>query len=121
MSQARKRAKRNFRLWPSANDNAELRQSRKNFHGFGKKCRIPLQRGALCYGIAQHHNQTITTRKKIISRRVGKKSMGFLTEDSGREQVKTIGISDRRDIDLLRLLQPQDLIKYGFIPEFICR
>jgi ATP-dependent Clp protease ATP-binding subunit ClpX len=47
--------------------------------------------------------------------------MGFLTEDSGREQVKTIGISDRRDIDLLRLLQPQDLIKYGFIPEFIGR
>jgi ATP-dependent Clp protease ATP-binding subunit ClpX len=59
--------------------------------------------------------------EKIISRRVGKKSMGFLTEDSGREQTKTVGISDRRDIDLLRSLQPQDLIKYGFIPEFIGR
>ncbi|HVW85061.1 MAG TPA: hypothetical protein VHB50_10295, partial [Bryobacteraceae bacterium] len=29
--------------------------------------------------------------------------------------------SDRRDIDLLRHLQPHDLIKYGFIPEFIGR
>ena len=59
--------------------------------------------------------------EKIISRRVGKKSIGFLTEDTSREQSKTIGISDRRDIDLLRLLQPQDLIRYGFIPEFIGR
>src|SRR5207248_9017280 len=59
--------------------------------------------------------------EKIVGRRVGKKSMGFLTEETGREQIKTIGISDRRDIDLLRLLQPQDLINYGFIPEFIGR
>jgi ATP-dependent Clp protease ATP-binding subunit ClpX len=59
--------------------------------------------------------------EKIISRRVGKKSIGFLTEDTSREQSKTIGISDRRDIDLLRSLQPQDLIRYGFIPEFIGR
>jgi len=64
--------------------------------------------------------------EKIISRRAGKKSMGFLTEENSREegsreQVKTIGISDRRDIDMLRMLQPQDLIKYGFIPEFIGR
>src|SRR6266853_1654390 len=37
------------------------------------------------------------------------------------EPAKTVGIGDRRDIDLLRLLQPHDLIKYGFIPEFIGR
>jgi ATP-dependent Clp protease ATP-binding subunit ClpX len=65
--------------------------------------------------------------EKIVSRRVGKKSIGFMTEDSNRdagktvEPVKTIGIGDRRDVDLLRLLQPHDLIKYGFIPEFIGR
>jgi ATP-dependent Clp protease ATP-binding subunit ClpX len=59
--------------------------------------------------------------EKIIGRRVGKKSIGFLTEDTGREAGKTVGIGERRDIDLLRLLQPQDLIRYGFIPEFIGR
>jgi ATP-dependent Clp protease ATP-binding subunit ClpX len=60
--------------------------------------------------------------EKIIARRVGKKSMGFLQEESGtKEQSKTVGISERRDVDLLRHLQPQDLIRYGFIPEFIGR
>jgi len=60
--------------------------------------------------------------ERIIARRIGKKSMGFHQEEAPKtEQVKTIGISDRRDIDLLRNLQPHDLIKYGFIPEFIGR
>jgi ATP-dependent Clp protease ATP-binding subunit ClpX len=60
--------------------------------------------------------------EKIIARRTGKKSMGFLQEEAGqREQTKTVGISERRDVDLLRHLQPQDLIRYGFIPEFIGR
>ena len=61
--------------------------------------------------------------EKIISRRVGKKSIGFHQEEpkGDQPQVKTVGISDRRDIDLLRNLQPHDLIKYGFIPEFIGR
>ena len=60
--------------------------------------------------------------EKIIARRIGKKSMGFLQEESAqKEQAKTVGISERRDVDLLRHLQPQDLIRYGFIPEFIGR
>jgi ATP-dependent Clp protease ATP-binding subunit ClpX len=60
--------------------------------------------------------------EKIIARRVGKKSMGFLQEEGAqKEQSKTVGISERRDVDLLRHLQPQDLIRYGFIPEFIGR
>jgi ATP-dependent Clp protease ATP-binding subunit ClpX len=65
--------------------------------------------------------------EKIVGRRVGKKSIGFMADDNSRDPaknadtVKTVGISDRRDIDLLRLLQPHDLIKYGFIPEFIGR
>src|ERR1700749_1504157 len=46
-----------------------------------------------------------------------------MAEDTSRtvEAQKTVGISDLRDIDLLRMLQPHDLIKYGFIPEFIGR
>ncbi|HZL57709.1 MAG TPA: ATP-dependent Clp protease ATP-binding subunit ClpX [Bryobacteraceae bacterium] len=60
--------------------------------------------------------------EKIVGRRIGKKSMGFHQEEAAKtEAIKTVGISDRRDIDLLRSLQPHDLIKYGFIPEFIGR
>ncbi len=61
--------------------------------------------------------------EKIVARRVGKKSMGFHQEEAKTAEVKptTVGISDRRDLDLLRQLQPHDLIKYGFIPEFIGR
>jgi ATP-dependent Clp protease ATP-binding subunit ClpX len=57
--------------------------------------------------------------EKVIARRTGKKSMGFLPEEE-----KTIGrpsVSGRRDIDLLGQTQPVDLIKFGFIPEFIGR
>ncbi len=64
--------------------------------------------------------------EKIIARRVGKKSIGFHQEeskaDAPRPEVsKMVAIGERRDLDLLRLLQPQDLIRYGFIPEFIGR
>ena len=59
--------------------------------------------------------------EKIIGRRVGRKSMGFHQEEAKASELKTVGISDRRDLDMLRQLQPHDLIKYGFIPEFIGR
>jgi len=39
-------------------------------------------------------------------------------EDKGS---KLTGMSGRRDIDLLSHVQPIDLIKFGFIPEFIGR
>jgi ATP-dependent Clp protease ATP-binding subunit ClpX len=58
--------------------------------------------------------------ERIIGRRVGKKTIGFHQEE-GKAETKTVGISDRRDLDMLRQLQPHDLIKYGFIPEFIGR
>jgi ATP-dependent Clp protease ATP-binding subunit ClpX len=58
--------------------------------------------------------------EKVIARRTGKKSMGFLQEE---EKISAwgSGISGRRDIDLLSHVQPVDLIKFGFIPEFIGR
>jgi ATP-dependent Clp protease ATP-binding subunit ClpX len=57
--------------------------------------------------------------EKIIARRVGKKSMGFMTaEQDGAKPFATVG---KRDIDLLARIQPVDLIKFGFIPEFIGR
>jgi ATP-dependent Clp protease ATP-binding subunit ClpX len=57
--------------------------------------------------------------EKVIARRVGKKSMGFLSEED--RNPKTIGIGGHRDLNLLAQVQPQDLIKFGFIPEFIGR
>lgn len=49
---------------------------------------------------------------KIIQSRVGKKSMGFGAD------VK----SQRRNMgELLKQIQPEDLIKYGLIPEFVGR
>ena len=55
--------------------------------------------------------------EKVIARRVGKKAVGFLIEDDKNSK----GVSGRRDIDLLTQAQPVDLIKFGFIPEFIGR
>jgi ATP-dependent Clp protease ATP-binding subunit ClpX len=58
--------------------------------------------------------------EKVIGRRVGKKSMGFLTEQD-KGHVKPMTVGGQRDIDLLEQIQPTDLIKFGFIPEFIGR
>ena len=46
-------------------------------------------------------------------------AMGFLQEEEKGGQRSSV--SGRRDIDLLSQAQPLDLIKFGFIPEFIGR
>ncbi len=51
--------------------------------------------------------------EKIIENRVGKSGMGFGAEIKKREE--------RRAGDLLALVQPEDLLKYGLIPEFVGR
>lgn len=57
--------------------------------------------------------------EKIIERRVGKKSMGFLVGDKSAKGLK----SSRKDqtSNLLEACEPRDLIKYGLIPEFVGR
>ncbi len=58
--------------------------------------------------------------EKVIARRVGTKSIGFVPpddKDAARRGINSV----RRDTDLLSQCQPVDLIKYGFIPEFIGR
>ena len=56
--------------------------------------------------------------EKVIARRVGTKSIGFVPpDDKDARRPNTV----RRDVDLLQQCQPVDLIKYGFIPEFIGR
>jgi len=57
--------------------------------------------------------------EKVIGKRAGKKSIGFMQEED--KGSKLTGMSGRRDIDLLSHVQPIDLIKFGFIPEFIGR
>ncbi|MCI0547772.1 MAG: ATP-dependent Clp protease ATP-binding subunit ClpX [Candidatus Rokubacteria bacterium] len=50
---------------------------------------------------------------KIVETRVGKTSIGFGAEIRSREE--------RRVGDLLAMVQPEDLLKYGLIPEFVGR
>jgi ATP-dependent Clp protease ATP-binding subunit ClpX len=59
--------------------------------------------------------------EKTIARRVGTKSIGFASPEDVKEGKGRLGASARRDVDLLGQVQPVDLIKYGFIPEFIGR
>src|SRR5512133_689586 len=54
--------------------------------------------------------------EKIIGRRVGKKSLGFKTN----EKQETVN-PNRRDTAMLQKAEPQDLIKFGLIPEFVGR
>jgi ATP-dependent Clp protease ATP-binding subunit ClpX len=57
--------------------------------------------------------------EKVIERRIGKRAVGFKT---GEETQRDEGVGfHRRDDELLQLAQPQDLIKFGLIPEFIGR
>jgi ATP-dependent Clp protease ATP-binding subunit ClpX len=56
--------------------------------------------------------------ERIIGRRLGKRSMGFRT-DADKETAFTE--SNKRDTDLLARVEPQDLIKFGLIPEFVGR
>lgn len=51
--------------------------------------------------------------EKIIEKRIGKRSIGFGSEFSTAKE-KKIG-------NILSLVEPEDLIKYGLIPEFIGR
>ena len=58
--------------------------------------------------------------EKMIGRRVGRKAMGFLTPEDPRADGARRTRS-RRDTNLLEEVQPVDLIKFGFIPEFVGR
>jgi ATP-dependent Clp protease ATP-binding subunit ClpX len=57
--------------------------------------------------------------EKIIGRRVGKKSLGFkVGEEAETEEAST---NRKRSFELLSDVQPEDLIKFGLIPEFVGR
>jgi len=56
--------------------------------------------------------------EKIVGRRMGKKSLGFKAgEDASDEPV----VTRKHSFELLSDVQPEDLIKFGLIPEFVGR
>ena len=61
--------------------------------------------------------------EKTIQRRIGTRTIGYSKheEPSRDSQRPRHGSSGRRDVNMLEQVQPMDLIKSGFIPEFIGR
>jgi ATP-dependent Clp protease ATP-binding subunit ClpX len=57
--------------------------------------------------------------EKIIGRRVGKKALGFRT--GAEEETEQTVASSKRNFELVSEAQPEDLIKFGLIPEFVGR
>lgn len=51
---------------------------------------------------------------KAIEQRIGKKSIGFVQAGEGQSK-------EKRTADVLKNLEPDDLVKFGMIPEFIGR
>jgi len=60
--------------------------------------------------------------EKVIGRRIGKKALGFKTVgEAENAEGEVTPIRAQRDTELLRQAEPQDLLKYGLIPEFVGR
>jgi ATP-dependent Clp protease ATP-binding subunit ClpX len=57
--------------------------------------------------------------EKIIGRRAGKKALGFRTGEE--EEAEVTPTDKKKKAELLSDVQPQDLIKFGLIPEFVGR
>jgi ATP-dependent Clp protease ATP-binding subunit ClpX len=55
--------------------------------------------------------------EKIVGRRVGKKTLGFKAD----EKAAPVPTTNKRDTELLQAAEPQDLIRFGLIPEFVGR
>lgn len=53
--------------------------------------------------------------EKAVEQRIGKKSMGFVQPGDAQQS------KDKRTADVLKHLEPDDLVKFGLIPEFIGR
>ena len=60
--------------------------------------------------------------EKVIGRRIGKKALGFKAiADPDAKDGDVTPIRAQPDAELLRQAEPQDLLKYGLIPEFVGR
>jgi ATP-dependent Clp protease ATP-binding subunit ClpX len=59
--------------------------------------------------------------ERVIGRRVGKKALGFKAIAEKDQGEPGAPYAAQRDSELLRKAEPQDLIKFGLIPEFVGR
>ncbi|GAC1429454.1 MAG: ATP-dependent protease ATP-binding subunit ClpX [Terriglobales bacterium] len=57
---------------------------------------------------------------KIIGRRAGKKSLGFKADEEVATKEEPVE-SKKQSFEMLNEVQPEDLIKFGLIPEFVGR
>jgi len=57
--------------------------------------------------------------EKIVGRRVGKKALGFRMGDEAEGEHPSV--TSLRNFELVSEAQPEDLIKFGLIPEFVGR
>jgi ATP-dependent Clp protease ATP-binding subunit ClpX len=55
--------------------------------------------------------------EKIIGRRIGKKALGFR---AGEDEADT-NLNSKRNFEMVSEAQPEDLIRFGLIPEFVGR
>jgi ATP-dependent Clp protease ATP-binding subunit ClpX len=58
---------------------------------------------------------------KVIGRRAGKKALGFRTDEEEAKQAQTEALAGKNRQELVSDVQPEDLIKFGLIPEFVGR
>ncbi|MGB8685805.1 MAG: ATP-dependent protease ATP-binding subunit ClpX [Microcoleus sp.] len=58
--------------------------------------------------------------EKIVEQRLGKKSLGFI-QPVESDSNSTLPAKDKRAADILQQVQPDDLVKFGLIPEFVGR
>src|SRR5919199_1256905 len=58
--------------------------------------------------------------EKIVEQRLGKKSLGFI-QPTASDSNSTLPAKDKRAADILQQVQPDDLVKFGLIPEFVGR
>ncbi len=56
--------------------------------------------------------------EKIIGRRAGRKTLGFRSGDESEKEAIPVS---KRSFEMISEVQPEDLIKFGLIPEFVGR
>ncbi|MGH9541462.1 MAG: ATP-dependent Clp protease ATP-binding subunit ClpX, partial [Terriglobales bacterium] len=59
--------------------------------------------------------------EKVVGRRMGRRALGFRSEEDKATQEGQVATHGLRDTELLGQVQPGDLIKFGLIPEFVGR
>ncbi|HET8823974.1 MAG TPA: ATP-dependent Clp protease ATP-binding subunit ClpX, partial [Terriglobales bacterium] len=59
--------------------------------------------------------------EKVIGRRAGKKALGFRTDEEEAKQAQAEALANKNKAELVSEVQPEDLIKFGLIPEFVGR